>query len=207
MKTTNSDLREALRRTRRPEPQLSDDFADRLIRAAQRHRQSLVRRVAAVLIGLLLISGLTYATVRISGGDRLPWKEQKEMPCPPSELEVLPEFPGGTDALMQYWLKHLHYPESAQADSIEGRVIVSFIVEKNGRLTGLHVERGVRADLDSAALAVVRDMPRWMPGYSKGRAVRSKYVIPISYRFGKGAGGPIKPTPIPSPREGSRSPK
>lgn len=191
MKTTNSDLREALRRTRRPEIRLSDDFADRLVRAARRRRQSFVRRIAAVLIGLLLISGLTYATVRIGGGGRLPWLEQREMPCPPSELEVLPEFPGGTDALMQYWMKHLHYPESALADSIEGRVIVSFIVEKDGRLTGLRVERSVRADLDSAALSVVRDMPRWMPGYSKGRAVRSKYVIPICYRLDKGAGAPI----------------
>ena len=91
MKTTNSDLREALRRTRRPEIRLSDDFADRLVHAARRRRQSLVRRIAAVLICLLLISGLTYATVRIGGGGRLPWLEQREMPCPPSELEVLPE--------------------------------------------------------------------------------------------------------------------
>ena len=146
--------------------------------------------------------------VRIGGGGRLPWLEQREMPCPPSELEVLPEFPGGTDALMQYWMKHLHYPESAQADSIEGRVIVSFIVEKDGRLTGLHVERSVRADLDSTALSAVRGMPRWMPGYSKGRAVRSKYVIPICYRLDKGVGAPIrKPTPSPSPRKGSQRSK
>ena len=192
MPTTHNDLREALRRTRPAEPELSADFADRLLADHGRRRQSLIRRIAAVAAILLCISGIAYAAVRLtSDGFGLRFA-QRDRVVPPEELEVLPEFPGGVDAMMQYYQRHLHYPEQAMRDSIEGRVIVSFIVEKDGRLTGIHIAHSLSPSTDSAAVSLVRQMPRWIPAYAHGRPVRSQFVIPISYRLNKGAGAPLR---------------
>ena len=96
-------------------------------------------------------------------------------------VEQMPEFPGGLTALMNYLRAKIHYPAAAQSAGIEGRVIVSFIVELNGSVSNVEIVRGVDSNLDQEALRVVRQMPKWKPGKQDGRAVRVKFHLPIKF--------------------------
>ncbi|MDE6290150.1 MAG: energy transducer TonB [Muribaculaceae bacterium] len=93
------------------------------------------------------------------------------------------EFPGGMPALMRWLSSNIHYPESAQKNDIQGRVIVKFIVEKDGSITNAQVIRSVDSDLDREALRVVSKMPKWIPGKNGGMPVRSYFTLPVSFRL------------------------
>ena len=101
------------------------------------------------------------------------------------EVEEMPEFPGGVQALMRWLSFNIRYPESAQRNGVEGKVRVRFIVEPDGSVTEAEVLEGVDRDLDREALRVVRKMPRWIPGKIKGNPVRVHFVLPVNYRLPK----------------------
>jgi protein TonB len=85
---------------------------------------------------------------------------------------------------MAKWLhENLTYPENASKMRDQGKVFLSFVVEKDGSITNLKVERGISKDLDQEAKRVVSKMPNWMPGESKGRAVRARCRIPINFQL------------------------
>ena len=96
-------------------------------------------------------------------------------------VEQMPEFPGGLTALMNYLRANIHYPAAAQSAGIEGRVIVSFIVEPNGSVSNVEIVRGVDSNLDQEALRVVRQMPKWKAGKQDGSTVRVKFHLPIKF--------------------------
>ena len=96
-------------------------------------------------------------------------------------VEQMPEYPGGLTALMNYLRVNIRYPAAAQKAGIEGRVIVSFIVEPNGSVSNLEIVRSVDTDLDQEALRVVRQMPKWKPGKQDGSTVRVKFHLPIKF--------------------------
>lgn len=96
-------------------------------------------------------------------------------------VEDMPEFPGGETALREYLSKHIRYPNTAKEEGIEGKVYVRFIVTEKGDIIGTEVLRGVRKDLDDAALAVIKEMPNWKPGKQNGRAVSVYFMIPINF--------------------------
>lgn len=98
-------------------------------------------------------------------------------------VEQMPSFPGGTSGLMRFLSENVHYPAVAQENGVQGRVIVSFIVEKDGRVSNASVVRLVDPSLDKEALRVVRSMPRWTPGKINGEAVRVKYNVPVNFRL------------------------
>ena len=100
-------------------------------------------------------------------------------------VEEMPEFPGGMQACMVFLAKNIKYPVSAQEAKIEGRVIVQFIVKKDGTIADPIVMRGVSPELDAEALRVVSLMPNWKPGRQRGKAVNVKYTIPIMFRLQK----------------------
>ena len=100
-------------------------------------------------------------------------------------VEEMPVFPGGTAAMMTYLSQNIHYPTEAHAAGIQGRVIVSFIVEKDGSINNAQVVKPVGSQLDAEALRVVNSMPAWTPGKQNGKAVRVKYTIPITFRLDK----------------------
>ena len=82
------------------------------------------------------------------------------------------------------WLgKNVNYPATAQEKGIQGRVIIQFVVERDGSITEPKVVRGVDPDLDKEALRVISIMPNWKPGMQKGKAVRVKYTLPVAYRL------------------------
>ena len=97
-------------------------------------------------------------------------------------VEQMPSFPGGNQALFEYLSKHIHYPVVAEEKRIQGRVIVTFVVERDGWITDVRVAKSVDASLDKEAVRVVRGMPRWIPGKKKnGKAVRVKYTVPVTF--------------------------
>ena len=98
-------------------------------------------------------------------------------------VEQQAKYPGGQGALMKFLSSNIHYPESAQQDNIQGRVIVKFVVEKDGSIGPAQVVKGVEHALDQEALRVVREMPRWQPGKNDGVAVRSWLTLPVTFRL------------------------
>lgn len=98
-------------------------------------------------------------------------------------VEVMPSFPGGQSALMQYLASSIKYPVVAQENGVQGRVVVSFVVERDGSITDVQVARSVDPSLDREAQRVVRNMPRWIPGKQNGQAVRVKYNVPVAFRL------------------------
>ena len=98
-------------------------------------------------------------------------------------VEEPTEFPGGNDALNKYLSKSIRYPEIAQENGIQGRVIVQFVVEKDGSTAHIEVARGVDPALDKEAVRVVKEMPKWKPGKQRGKPVRTKYTLPVVFRL------------------------
>ena len=95
--------------------------------------------------------------------------------------EENPQFPGGESALMDYLRTNLHYPPAAAKKGVEGRVLVSFVVEKDGSIGNVQIVRSRDAELDAEALRVVKAMPNWKPGALNGSPVRMKFTMPITF--------------------------
>lgn len=98
-------------------------------------------------------------------------------------VEQPAQFPGGDAAMMKWLANNVRYPESAQQNDIQGRVIVKFVVEKDGSIGNATILKGVDKDLDREALRVVKKMPKWQPGKNNGVAVRSYFNLPVVFRL------------------------
>ncbi|NDV82419.1 energy transducer TonB [Bacteroides sp. 51] len=98
-------------------------------------------------------------------------------------VENMPEFPGGNAALMQFLSKNIKYPTIAQENGTQGRVIVQFVVNRDGSVVDPVVVRSVDPYLDKEALRVIGQMPKWKPGMQRGKAVRVKYTVPVMFRL------------------------
>lgn len=96
-------------------------------------------------------------------------------------VEKEPTFPGGTDAFRNYLGKNIQYPAVARENNVQGRVYLSFVVERDGSLTDIKVVRGIGSGCDEEAMRVMRRSPKWTPGIQNGRPVRVAYTIPISF--------------------------
>jgi protein TonB len=127
------------------------------------------------------------------GGAVLKAKEDIAAPEPPKHVveetkiftvvEQKPMFPGGDGALMGYLRDNIHYPTVAAENGVQGRVVVGFVVERDGSITDVNILRGVDPSLDREAMRVVKSMPKWTPGKQNGSAVRVKYQVPVSFRL------------------------
>ena len=98
-------------------------------------------------------------------------------------VEQMPTFPGGQQELMAYLGKNIKYPTIAQENGTQGRVIIQFVVERDGSISDVHVARGVDPYLDKEAVRVVKSMPKWLPGKQNGKAVRVKFTVPVMFRL------------------------
>ena len=101
-----------------------------------------------------------------------------------SIVEVMPEFPGGDPARVQYIQENLWYPVKAQKKGIQGRVFVTFVVEADGSITNVKLLRGIGGGCDEAAVEVISNMPQWIPGSQDGKPVRVQYNLPVLFRSG-----------------------
>ena len=93
--------------------------------------------------------------------------------------EQMPIFEGGDAALLKYLRENLKYPDKTKDRGVQGRMVVGFIVEKDGSLTNVKVLRAVDRALDAEVLRLVKGMPKWIPGRQNGQRVRVKYLLPI----------------------------
>lgn len=96
-------------------------------------------------------------------------------------VQEIPEYPGGTEAMMKFLADNIKYPAQAISDSIQGRVFINFIVEKNGRISSAKVLRGIGGGCDEEAVRVVELMPSWIPGKQRGENVRVSFNMPIKF--------------------------
>ena len=97
--------------------------------------------------------------------------------------DEMPQFPGGPGALVEYLSKNVKYPKEAEDKCLQGRVIVTFVVEKDGSISNAKVVKSVDPALDAEALRVINSMPKWTPGKQNGEAIRVKYTVPMSFHL------------------------
>ena len=98
-------------------------------------------------------------------------------------VEQMPSFPGGPAQLMKWLAEHVQYPAGALKNGVQGRVIIAFVVERDGSFTDVNVVRSVDSLLDKEAVRVVSNMPKWIPGKHDGAPVRVKYNMPLTFRL------------------------
>jgi protein TonB len=115
----------------------------------------------------------------------MPMDTSKTVPYDPSRIftsvQQIPTFPGGFDSFYKYLAQNIRYPASAVKDRIQGKVFLTFIVEKDGSLTDIKVIRSVSGDIDAEAVRVLRSSPKWKPGIQNGRPVRVQFAVPIDF--------------------------
>ena len=149
----------------------------------------------------IIKKGKKAATVKTDGGNEIVVIEQTVTPqnTDPVEMpngmevdktkkafdvvEQMPQYPGGPAALMQFLAQNIRYPEEAHKAGVQGRVIVSFVVETDGSISEAKAVKSVSSELDAEALRVINCMPNWIPGRQNGEAVRVKYVVPVTFRL------------------------
>jgi protein TonB len=98
-------------------------------------------------------------------------------------VESMPSFPGGEAARIQYLNDNIKYPQMARESGIQGRVFVTFVVEKNGSVTDVKVLRGIGGGCDEEAIRVIQNMPKWEPGKQRGKPVRVQFNMPILFKL------------------------
>ena len=107
----------------------------------------------------------------------------QEQPIKFTVVQKIPEFPGGWSAFMQWLTKNLKYPQVAQNNKVQGTVVVTYIVNKDGSIANTKVSTSVDAALDAEALRVMKMMPKWKPGMDKNKVCRTMIAIPVVFQL------------------------
>lgn len=121
---------------------------------------------------------LEEATSLSMASDTAETKSGKEFPCIP---ETFPQFPGGHIALVEYLSKNIKFPKEKEKENVRARVVASFTVDKDGSITDAKIVRSQGEAFDNEALRVINGMPKWIPGTQNGKAVRVKYILPVTF--------------------------
>ena len=108
---------------------------------------------------------------------------EQEQPIKFTVVQKIPEFPGGWSAFMQWLTKNLKYPESAQKNKVQGTVVVSFIVNKDGSIASTKVSTSADPVLDAEALRVMKMMPKWKPGMDRNKVCRTMIAVPVVFKL------------------------
>lgn len=102
-----------------------------------------------------------------------------------ANIDDMPEFPGGNEAMYKYLIANVIYPTAALANKVEGKVYVEFIVDVDGSIIDPLLKRGVGYGLDEEALRIVKGMPNWKPGKQDGEAVKVRFIVPVNFKLPK----------------------
>ena len=153
-------------------------------RTTSRIKYALFAPLAAALLLVSNIEAVARTTERIAKDVVTNLTDAVEQEGPVFQVvEEMPEFPEGMAACMKWISDNIQYPQEAKDKKEEGRVIVQFIVERDGSLTEIKVARSVSPTIDAEAVRVVGTMPKWEPGKQRGKEVRTKYSLPVSFRL------------------------
>ena len=139
-------------------------------------------------ISALVLLVIVFAPARANAQDKKEKKAQTHKDTTTDDkvyevCEQMPIFPGGDAAMMKYLSENVKYPALAIKAQEQGRVVVSFTVEKDGAISGVKVARSVTPSLDAEAVRVVKAMPKWTPGKQGGQLVRVRYNVPVSFKL------------------------
>ena len=134
-----------------------------------------MKRTILLTMMTLCFSAMTWAQKTIVSNEAGPQEEAFDV------VEQMPEFPGGMEAMIQFMQQNMKYPKDAQKLNKQGRVLVNFIIEKDGRVSNAVVVKSVWPSLDAEALRLVRAMPKWTPGKQNGKVVRVKFTMPFNF--------------------------
>lgn len=132
----------------------------------------------------LIATLLACAFCIVTKGQTKPDSSKKEVEVF-SPVDVSAEFPGGLPAFGMYILKNLKYPEKAKQENIQGKVYVTFVVEKDGSLTDIKIFKSVSPELDAEAIRLMKASPKWKPGMQGNKPVSQNYTLPIYFSLDK----------------------
>lgn len=99
------------------------------------------------------------------------------------KIDQLPEFPGGQEGMLRYLTANVHYSSKARRKNIQGKVIITFVVDKKGSIVDPQVTRSVGREIDKEAMRVIKDMPQWKPGLINGKPVKVLYHLPVIFKL------------------------
>lgn len=128
-----------------------------------------------IILGILSIKGFSQEKDTLKENDEIFYV-----------VEVIPEFPGGDSGRMEYIRQNLKYPKYEIEHNIQGLVVVSFVVEKDGSITNAKILKSVSEGIDKEALRMVNTMPKWSPGQQRGKAVRTTINLPLRFILDNG---------------------
>ena len=98
-------------------------------------------------------------------------------------VEQMPEFPGGSEKLMEFVISNTQYPQEAKEKGVQGRVLVTFVVDTDGSITDVKVMKGIGSGCDEEAVRVVKSMPKWQPGRQRGEVVKVAFTLPFVFKL------------------------
>lgn len=147
-------------------------------------------KVAGVAAGIVAMTACSNGKIQSTVSDNAKqWRTSVIKPTadPDSSkifgaAEEMPSFPGGEKALMQYIKDNTYYPKEMCEGAAQGRVMVGFVINEDGSISDVKVLRSLTPELDEVAVKIVKGMPRWNPGKQNGKAVKTKYTVPVSFR-------------------------
>lgn len=158
-------------------------FSERIKAVDQPLKQQIEKLSASTTSPLLVGDGEAEALNAKLSAALPPIPVASEQPLNFRIVQQMPEFPGGGSAFIQWLTRQLRYPPLAQSQRIQGRVVVSFIVNKDGSIADVKLEKSVNALLDREALRVIRMMPRWKPGVHNNQPCRTMVVVPVVFKI------------------------
>lgn len=147
-------------------------------------------KVAGVAAGIVAMTACSDGKIQRTASDNAKqWRTAVIKPTadPDSSkifgaAEEMPSFPGGEKALMQYIKDNTYYPEEMCEGAAQGRVMVGFVINEDGSISDVKVLRSLTPEFDEVAVKIVKGMPKWNPGKQNGKAVKTKYTVPVSFR-------------------------
>lgn len=158
-------------------------FSERIKAVDQPLKQQIEKLSASTTSPLLVGDGEAEALNAKLSAALPPIPMASEQPLNFRIVQQMPEFPGGGSAFIQWLTRQLRYPPLAQSQRIQGRVVVSFIVNKDGSIADVKLEKSVNALLDREALRVIRMMPRWKPGVHNNQPCRTMVAVPVVFKI------------------------
>ncbi len=139
------------------------------------------KKLFALIVSLILMQSATISAATMNGDDGFFLFPKNKRVY--TLAETMPQFPGGMEAMMEFVKNNVKYPVDAIGKKIQGRVVVSLVVKKDGSIDNVKLVRSIYPSLDEEAIRVIKMMPKWIPGTQKGKAVNVKYCVPVSFRL------------------------
>ena len=136
---------------------------------------SLYEKACYDLVEKLLVDGIESEPFKLNGGD-----SDEEIII---MAEIAPKYPGGMEAMYDFIRQNMAYPESARRNSIEGRVLATFVVEKDGSLSNINVKQDIGGGCGMVCVRILEAMPKWIPGKQRGEPIRAQFTLPLSFRL------------------------